>query len=74
MHAIEISGDSVYSSRSLFNYHMFCRKHYYECPDDKTFRYLAQIYSHSHHNMSLSSEFRDGITNGADWYLLLTQA
>ncbi|KMZ56314.1 putative carboxypeptidase D [Zostera marina] len=44
------------------------RKHYYECPDDKTFRYLAQIYSHSHHNMSLSSEFRDGITNGADWY------
>ncbi|CAK7346734.1 unnamed protein product [Dovyalis caffra] len=44
------------------------RRNYYACPDDKTFRFMASIYSHSHHNMSLSKEFPGGITNGALWY------
>ncbi|KAF6146373.1 hypothetical protein GIB67_020467 [Kingdonia uniflora] len=44
------------------------RKEYYACPDDETFRYMATIYSQSHHNMSLSKEFQEGITNGAAWY------
>ncbi|KAF5194662.1 Carboxypeptidase sol1 [Thalictrum thalictroides] len=44
------------------------RRTYTTCPDDKTFRYMANVYSHSHYNMSLSEEFQDGITNGAAWY------
>ncbi|XP_060198684.1 carboxypeptidase SOL1 isoform X1 [Lycium barbarum] len=44
------------------------KKYYYGCPDDETFRQMASIYSHSHHNMSLSKEFPGGITNGAYWY------
>ncbi|KAJ6306789.1 hypothetical protein OIU78_021994 [Salix suchowensis] len=44
------------------------RRNYYACPDDDTFRFMASIYSHSHHNMSLSKEFPGGITNGALWY------
>ncbi|KAJ6735992.1 PROTEASE M14 CARBOXYPEPTIDASE [Salix viminalis] len=44
------------------------RRNYYACPDDDTFRFMASIYSHSHHNMSLSKEFPGGITNGAFWY------
>ncbi|KAK1604123.1 hypothetical protein QYE76_027796 [Lolium multiflorum] len=44
------------------------RKEYYGCPDDKAFRYMASVYSESHYNMSLSKEFRGGITNGALWY------
>uniref|UniRef100_A0ACD6ADK2 Uncharacterized protein n=1 Tax=Avena sativa TaxID=4498 RepID=A0ACD6ADK2_AVESA len=44
------------------------RKQYYGCPDDKAFRYMASVYSQSHYNMSLSKEFRGGITNGALWY------
>ncbi|CAA6671716.1 unnamed protein product [Spirodela intermedia] len=44
------------------------RKEYYACPDDKTFRYMANVYSLSHRNMSLSNEFPGGITNGASWY------
>ncbi|GAB4845184.1 suppressor of los1-1 [Ancistrocladus abbreviatus] len=44
------------------------RRSYYACPDDKAFRFLAGVYSHSHHNMSLSKEFPGGITNGASWY------
>ncbi|XP_050213312.1 carboxypeptidase SOL1 [Mercurialis annua] len=44
------------------------RKYYYSCPDDDTFRFMASIYSNSHHNMSLSKEFPGGITNGASWY------
>lgn len=48
--------------------HSSCRKYYYACPDDETFRFLARIYSKSHHNMSLSKEFEEGITNGASWY------
>ncbi|XP_006656627.1 carboxypeptidase SOL1 [Oryza brachyantha] len=43
-------------------------KQYYGCPDDKTFRYMASVYSKSHYNMSLSKEFKGGITNGAFWY------
>ncbi|KAL6861527.1 hypothetical protein ACP4OV_017227 [Aristida adscensionis] len=43
-------------------------KRYYGCPDDKTFRYMAAVYSQSHYNMSLSKEFEGGITNGALWY------
>ncbi|KAL3504584.1 hypothetical protein ACH5RR_034425 [Cinchona calisaya] len=44
------------------------KKYYYACPDDKTFRFMASLYSNSHHNMSLSKEFPGGITNGAMWY------
>lgn len=44
------------------------KKYYYGCPDDETFKYMASIYSRSHHNMSLSEEFPGGITNGAYWY------
>lgn len=44
------------------------RKRYFACPDDKTFQYMASIYSQSHYNMSLSTEFKGGITNGALWY------
>ncbi|KAL9253858.1 Carboxypeptidase SOL1-like protein, partial [Drosera capensis] len=44
------------------------RKYYFPCPDDETFRYLASVYSLSHHNMSLSKEFPGGIINGASWY------
>ncbi|VFQ86746.1 unnamed protein product [Cuscuta campestris] len=44
------------------------KKYYFACPDDETFRYMANIYSHNHHNMSLSQEFPEGITNGAYWY------
>ncbi|PUZ62241.1 hypothetical protein GQ55_4G341000 [Panicum hallii var. hallii] len=43
-------------------------KRYYGCPDDKTFRHMASVYSQSHYNMSLSKEFEGGITNGALWY------
>ncbi|CAN6165163.1 unnamed protein product [Urochloa humidicola] len=43
-------------------------KRYYGCPDDKTFRHMASVYSQSHYNMSLSKEFEGGITNGAFWY------
>ncbi|PKI35464.1 hypothetical protein CRG98_044150 [Punica granatum] len=44
------------------------RRSYFPCPDDETFRFMASIYSRSHHNMSLSKEFEGGITNGAAWY------
>ncbi|XP_031252078.1 carboxypeptidase SOL1 isoform X2 [Pistacia vera] len=44
------------------------RRNYYGCPDDETFKFLASSYSHSHHNMSLSKEFHQGIINGAFWY------
>ncbi|KAJ3683618.1 hypothetical protein LUZ60_013845 [Juncus effusus] len=44
------------------------RKQYYACPDDLTFKYMASVYSESHYNMSLSTEFPGGITNGAFWY------
>ncbi|KAF9609372.1 hypothetical protein IFM89_015669 [Coptis chinensis] len=44
------------------------RKIYTACPDDKTFRYMASLYSRSHFNMSLGDEFLEGITNGAAWY------
>ncbi|XAR62244.1 Metallocarboxypeptidase D [Bertholletia excelsa] len=43
-------------------------KSYYACPDDKTFKFLASVYSRSHYNMSKSEEFQGGITNGASWY------
>ncbi|CAH9105063.1 unnamed protein product [Cuscuta epithymum] len=44
------------------------KKYYFACPDDETFKYMANLYSHYHHNMSLSQEFPEGITNGAHWY------
>lgn len=50
------------------------RRNYYACPDDETFRFLASVYSRSHHNMSLSNEFQGGITNGAYWYCNLLKA
>nr|GMC56462.1 carboxypeptidase SOL1 [Ipomoea batatas] len=44
------------------------KKYYFACPDDETFRYMGSLYSHHHRNMSLSTEFPEGITNGAHWY------
>jgi len=44
------------------------------CPDDATFQYLAKAYSYNHRDMTNSSTcrtFRDGITNGAEWYVAL---
>uniref|UniRef100_UPI00398EB573 carboxypeptidase M-like n=1 Tax=Pristiophorus japonicus TaxID=55135 RepID=UPI00398EB573 len=47
---------------------------YSKCPDDDVFIYLAKNYSNSHLSMSygdeceLISPFKDGITNGANWY------
>jgi len=42
-------------------------------PDDDTFKYLAKIYSFNHPRMKTghpckSDYFKDGITNGAEWY------
>jgi len=39
-------------------------------PDDKLFRALALTYAGSSPTMSRSSEFHNGVTNGADWYVL----
>jgi hypothetical protein len=44
------------------------RTTYFACPDDETFQFMASTYSRSHYNMSLSKEFKGGITNGAAWY------
>ncbi|KAH9691905.1 Carboxypeptidase SOL1 [Citrus sinensis] len=44
------------------------RRYYYGCPDDEAFQFLASVYSRSHYNMSLSTEFQGGIINGASWY------
>ncbi|XP_043564641.1 carboxypeptidase M-like isoform X1 [Chiloscyllium plagiosum] len=47
---------------------------YSRCPDDDVFVYLAKNYSYSHATMYNGDEcvttpnFKDGITNGADWY------
>ncbi|KAH9757734.1 Carboxypeptidase SOL1 [Citrus sinensis] len=43
-------------------------RYYYGCPDDEAFQFLASVYSRSHYNMSLSTEFQGGIINGASWY------
>lgn len=58
-------------------------KGYSRTPDDATFRYLALAYSKNHATMHkgkpcekectnplMGEEFRDGITNGANWYSL----
>jgi carboxypeptidase D len=44
---------------------------YTACPDDATFRHLAELYARAHRTMALPSnkEFpRGGTTNGAAWY------
>lgn len=46
------------------------RARYSQCDDDKTFRYLAKVYSGFHVNMHQSAEFPEGVTNGAAWYPL----
>ncbi|XP_071487698.1 carboxypeptidase D-like [Diadema antillarum] len=51
---------------------------YSPSPDDDIFRFLATVYSYNHRTMHILSEnscgnegpFEDGITNGADWYLV----
>mmetsp|Transcript_8509 Transcript_8509/g.31475 ORF Transcript_8509/g.31475 Transcript_8509/m.31475 type:complete len:613 (-) Transcript_8509:847-2685(-) len=40
------------------------------CPDDALYRQLALAYSRAHRKMHLSSEFRNGITQGSAWYSL----
>ena len=51
--------------------------HYSQSEDDSLFRYLALVYSRNHPGMrtgepncpdALDETFKDGITNGADWY------
>ncbi|XP_033970882.1 carboxypeptidase D [Trematomus bernacchii] len=51
--------------------------HYSSAEDDVLFRYLALVYSKNHHVMktgepncpdSPTEKFKDGITNGAQWY------
>jgi len=42
-------------------------------PDDSTLQMLAKAYSHAHTKMSKGDacvKFRDGITNGAAWYVI----
>jgi len=39
-------------------------------PDDFTFKYLAKAYSLAHPHMRNNRRFANGITNGADWYVL----
>jgi len=39
-------------------------------PDDDLFQYISLVYSNAHRTMHLSSEFPNGITNGAEWYVL----
>lgn len=39
-------------------------------PDDDGFRMISMAYAHSNSDMMLNSDFRDGITNGAAWYVL----
>eukprot|EP00698_Gefionella_okellyi_P004921 TRINITY_DN14547_c0_g1_i1.p1 TRINITY_DN14547_c0_g1~~TRINITY_DN14547_c0_g1_i1.p1 ORF type:complete len:529 (-),score=94.48 TRINITY_DN14547_c0_g1_i1:36-1622(-) len=43
---------------------------YSASPDDALFRQLALVYSNTHTTMHLSTEFAQGITNGAAWYTL----
>lgn len=43
------------------------RTYYSQCPDDVTFRMLAETYSQAHPLMWRSKEFDRGITNGAAW-------
>jgi carboxypeptidase D len=38
--------------------------------DDDVFRHLCLVYSNAHTTMHLSTEFHNGITNGAEWYVL----
>lgn len=46
------------------------RTHYAECPDDGAYRQLALAYSQVHPVMRNSQQFKQGITNGAQWYPL----
>ena len=53
------------------------REVYSPSPDDAVFKSLAMAFSHAHKKMHLGQpcpgereSFRDGITNGAQWYTL----
>jgi carboxypeptidase D len=39
-------------------------------PDDETFQHLARAYASKNPDMAASTEFKEGITNGAAWYPL----
>lgn len=50
---------------------------YAKCPDDQVFRQLAHTYANNHATMAHRNEscdrkqpFKEGITNGAEWYPL----
>eukprot|EP01113_Clastostelium_recurvatum_P006430 TRINITY_DN1289_c0_g1_i1.p1 TRINITY_DN1289_c0_g1~~TRINITY_DN1289_c0_g1_i1.p1 ORF type:complete len:496 (+),score=119.62 TRINITY_DN1289_c0_g1_i1:80-1567(+) len=43
---------------------------YSACPDDRVYKELASTYANTHSWMSRSNEFTNGITNGAEWYVL----
>jgi len=43
---------------------------YTAAPDDHVFKDISLAYSMAHRKMHLSQEFTNGITNGAEWYVL----
>ncbi|XP_007900933.1 carboxypeptidase M-like [Callorhinchus milii] len=47
---------------------------YSECPDDDVFKALAKVYSINHSIMHKGNfckmKFQDGVTNGAEWYIV----
>ena len=43
---------------------------YAACPDDTAFLHMARAYASLHGKMNASTEFIEGITNGAAWYPL----
>ena len=43
---------------------------YAACPDDTAFMHMARAYASLHGKMNTSTEFIEGITNGAAWYPL----
>lgn len=46
------------------------RSRYTAAPDDKLFIHLAKVYSYAHKEMYKSGSFKEGITNGAAWYVV----
>eukprot|EP01091_Cochliopodium_minus_P020757 TRINITY_DN9174_c0_g1_i1.p1 TRINITY_DN9174_c0_g1~~TRINITY_DN9174_c0_g1_i1.p1 ORF type:complete len:463 (-),score=79.98 TRINITY_DN9174_c0_g1_i1:21-1409(-) len=48
----------------------FINGKYAATPDDTLFKQIALIYSTNHATMSRRSGFPNGITNGAEWYIL----
>lgn len=69
-----IAGASLHEGAVVANYpwdgSLSKRTEYSQCPDDSTYRYMAETYSRAHFSMWNSTQFRNGVTNGAAWYPL----